>query len=104
MNEEKITEKITRPCGLCGRVFESKLLTGHHCLPKEKGGTWHDIVLICQQCHSMVHATFTTRTLAEYYYTLELLRKAPELQGFIKWVRKQPASRYTKNARRNQRI
>jgi hypothetical protein len=45
----------------------------------------------------MVHATYTNRTLAELYSTIEQLRRAPELIGFLRWVRKQPPSRRTRN-------
>ena len=38
------------PCSLCGRSFDKKRLTRHHCLPKEKGGTHEDVELLCSQC------------------------------------------------------
>jgi hypothetical protein len=92
------------PCGLCGRPFQRNQLTRHHCLPREKGGTAEDIELICSQCHGMVHATYTNATLAVAYPTIAQLRRAPELQGYIRWVRKQPASRRTRNQPRRQRL
>jgi hypothetical protein len=92
------------PCGLCGRGFSRRGLTKHHCLPKSRGGTNDDVELICSQCHGMVHATFTNRTLEVLYPTLTELRKAPELAAFIKWVRKQPQSRRTKNAQRRRKV
>jgi hypothetical protein len=52
----------------------------------------------------MVHATFTNRTLEALYPTLAELRHAPELAAFIKWVRKQPASRRTKNEPRKRKV
>jgi len=79
-------------------------LTKHHCLPKSRGGTTDHIELICSQCHGMVHATFTNRTLESLYPTLTELRLAPELQGFIRWVRKQPASKRTRNAPRKRKV
>jgi len=63
-----------------------------------------DVELICSQCHGMVHATFTNATLEVLYPTISQLRQAPELAEFIKWVRKQPASRRTKNAPRRRKI
>lgn len=92
------------PCRLCGRSFPRSGLTKHHALPKSKGGTHEDVELICGQCHSMVHATFTNDTLAKVYPTVAELRKAPELAAFIKWVRKQPASRRTRNAQRRKKV
>jgi 5-methylcytosine-specific restriction protein A len=92
------------PCGLCGRAFERASLTKHHCLPKEKGGTQQDVELLCSQCHSMIHATFTNRTLANAYTTLAELRRAPELEKYVRWVRKQPATRRTRNAPRRKKL
>ena len=92
------------PCGLCGRAFTRPGLTKHHCLPKSRGGTHDDVELICSQCHGMVHATFTNRTLEALYPTLAELRRAPELEAFIKWVRKQPPSKRTRNAPRKRKV
>ncbi len=94
----------TLPCGLCGRGIAHPELSRHHCLPRSKGGTNDDIELICKQCHGMVHATFTNETLAAFYPTIEQLRKAPELAPYIRWVRKQPSSRRTKNAPRRRKV
>jgi hypothetical protein len=93
-----------KPCGLCGRLFELPQLTRHHCLPRQKGGTSKDVELICSQCHGMVHATYTNATLAALYPTLDQLRHAPELAGFLRWVRKQPPSSRKRNKTRRRRI
>jgi hypothetical protein len=92
------------PCGLCGRPFEPRQLTKHHCLPREKGGDQDDVELLCPQCHGMVHATYTNETLAALYPTLARLRKAPELADYVRWVRKQPPSRRTRNRPRRRRL
>ncbi|MGF1580187.1 MAG: HNH endonuclease [Gemmataceae bacterium] len=96
--------KESYSCLLCERRFERIQLTKHHCLPKSKGGELEDIELLCSQCHSMVHATFTNNTLAGLYPTIGQLRGAPELEGYLKWVRKQPPSRRKKNRPRRRRI
>lgn len=92
------------PCALCGRSFSRSQLTRHHCLPRQKGGTQEHVELICRQCHGMVHATYTNATLAAVYPTIEQLRAAPELSGFLRWVRKQPPSRRTRNEPRRHKI
>jgi hypothetical protein len=97
-------EVVMMPCGLCGRAFERTGLTKHHCLPRSRGGTIEDVELLCGQCHSMVHTTFTNRTLESLYPTLTELRKAPELAKYIRCVRKQPTTRRTRNEKRRQRI
>lgn len=101
MPNDKITEQ---PCGLCGRGMPTSFLTRHHCKPKSKGGTNEDVELICSQCHSMVHATFTNETLAAIYATLPELRKAAELQPYIRWIRKQPSTSRSKNKPRKWRV
>src|SRR5262245_53742739 len=92
------------PCSLCERPFPRDRLTKHHCLPKQKGGTHDDVELLCGQCHGMVHATYTNRTLALTYSTIEELRQAPELAPFLRWVRKQPPSRRTRNKPRRRKL
>ncbi len=91
-------------CGFCERLFARRELTKHHCLPRQKGGDRDDVELLCRQCHSMVHATFTNATLAVMYPTLAKLREAPELEGFLRWVRKQAPSRRTRNAPRKRKL
>jgi|SRR5215831_12651307 len=91
-------------CSLCGRPFERRQLTQHHCLPKQKGGTREHVELLCSQCHGMVHATYTNRTLATLYPTIEQLRQAPELTKFLGWVRKQPPSRKKRNRPRRRKL
>jgi hypothetical protein len=92
------------PCRLCGRSFPRSGLTRHHARPKSKGGTEDDVELVCGQCHTMIHATFTNATLATVYPTVAALRAAPELAGFIRWVRKQPATRRTRNDPRKRKV
>ena len=92
------------PCGLCLRTFDPGRLTKHHCKPKSRGGTADDVEMICSQCHGMVHATFTNRTLEALYPTIEQLRAAPELAAFLKWVRKQPPSRKKRNKQRRRKV
>jgi hypothetical protein len=99
-----MSDEQTLPCGLCGRGFPRKGLTKHHCLPRQKGGTSEDVELLCSQCHSMVHATYTNRTLASTYASLDELRQAPELEKYLRWVRKQPATRRTRNEPRKRKL
>jgi hypothetical protein len=86
------------------REFVRAALTKHHCLPRQKGGEVEDVALICSQCHGMVYATYTNETLAKCYPTVDMLRDAPELAKFLKWVRKQPATRRTKNEPRKRKL
>jgi 5-methylcytosine-specific restriction enzyme A len=92
------------PCALCDRPFPRAALTRHHCLPRQKGGDRDDVALICGQCHGMVHATYTNATLAATYPTIRQLRQAPELDRFLRWVRKQPPGRRKRNVPRRKRL
>jgi hypothetical protein len=49
---------------------------------------------LCPDCHRMVHATYDQKVLAKQYFTIELLRSAPELQEWIKWISRQPVTAY----------
>ena len=92
------------PCSLCGRPFEPRQLTKHHCLPRAEGGTQEHVELLCSQCHGMVHATYTNETLAAVYPTLDDLRRAPELASYIRWARKLPIGRRKKNKPRRNKL
>ena len=91
-------------CTLCDRPFAHRGLTKHHCLPRAKGGTNVDVELLCPQCHGMVHMTFTNATLAALYPTAAKLRKAPELEKYLHWVKKQPPSRRKRNRPRRRKL
>jgi hypothetical protein len=97
-------DEAHHPCCLCGRGFARGQLTKHHCLPKEKGGTQEDVEMLCPQCHGMVHATYTNATLAALYPTVAQHRRAPELEKFLRWVRKQPPTRRKRNLPRRRKL
>jgi 5-methylcytosine-specific restriction enzyme A len=99
-----MAERSDIPCSLCGRSFGPRQLTRHHCLPREKGGGQEDVELLCRQCHGMVHATYTNATLAAVYPTIDALRRAPELDAFLRWVRKQAPGRHKHNRPRRRKL
>src|SRR3954451_20149629 len=83
----------TRQCGLCGRDVPASLITLHHLTPKEKGGKAEHRTPLCRPCHKQLHATYSNTELARLYPSLDALKAAPELQAFLKWIRKQKADR-----------
>ncbi len=85
-------------CRLCEREVPQQLLTLHHLKPKEKGGKAEHRVPLCKPCHKQVHATFANRDLAKSYADLDALRRAPELQPFLTWIRKQKPDRNFRTA------
>ncbi len=61
---------------------------------KHESETYGSLVDLCRDCHRKIHATWDNKTVARQYGTLELLRAATELQSYLKWIRKKPASAY----------
>jgi 5-methylcytosine-specific restriction protein A len=91
-------------CELCGRPTKT---TDHHLVPrsrkKKERVDFGPTADLCGDCHRKVHATWDNKTLAREYFTIEKLQAAPELQSFIKWVRKQSPSRYFGSTDSNKR-
>lgn len=73
-------------CGLCQR--EVQHTSRHHLVPREEGGRYGATVDLCQPCHSSVHRFLTNRELARRYPSVESLRAAEPLQGYLSWIRK----------------
>ncbi len=73
-------------CGLCERAVQHT--SRHHLVPREEGGRHGEVVDLCQPCHSSVHRFLTNRALAQHYHTVEALRTATELQGYLSWIKK----------------
>jgi hypothetical protein len=88
-------------CELCQRRVPRGLITLHHLVPKQKGGKADVRVPLCKPCHKQIHATFANNDLAKSYTTLEALQKAPQLAGFLQWIRKQKPDRNFKTVTSN---
>jgi 5-methylcytosine-specific restriction enzyme A len=80
-------------CQLCGRDVPRGMITLHHLLPRQKGGTAEDRAALCKPCHKQLHAMFSNKDLARRYTTIESLRAAEPLQPFLGWIRKQKSDR-----------
>ena len=89
-------------CSLCGRRVPISMITLHHLTPKERGGKPEHRVPMCRPCHKQIHALFDNRELEQRYSQLRALRSAPDLQKFVRWIRKQPPTTNvaTRDARR----
>jgi 5-methylcytosine-specific restriction enzyme A len=86
-------EEPWQTCALCERDVPPAMITLHHLTPKQKGGKADDRTPVCRPCHKQLHATFSNTDLARVYPTLAALREAPQLQPFLKWIRKQKPDR-----------
>jgi 5-methylcytosine-specific restriction enzyme A len=82
-------------CELCGREART---TEHHLIPrsrkKQDRDTFGPTARACRDCHRMIHATFDNKRLARELPSIAKLREAPELQAYLKWIRKRPSTAY----------
>ena len=90
-------------CSLCQRTVPGSLITRHHLMPKQKGGSHLDKVPLCKPCHKQIHATFSNAQLAKELADLSLLRAAPQLRPFLRWIRKQKPDRNFRTIMANDR-
>ncbi|CAM3775083.1 HNH endonuclease [Mesobacillus thioparans] len=88
-------------CELCSR--NEVVVTVHHLTPREMGGAHMPTASICIPCHKQIHALFTNEELAANLYSIELLRSHPELQKFLKWIKRQPSTRLPRITKSNAR-
>lgn len=88
-------------CELCGRGGVDT--TVHHLVPKEMGGTFKPTANLCIPCHKQIHALYTNAEITTRLSTLRELREDEQLSRFIKWIRKQPATKIMKIRKSNQR-
>ena len=69
------------------------MITLHHLTPKQKGGKAEHRTPLCRPCHKQIHATFSNTELVQAFTSIEALRRAVQLQPFLKWIRKQKPDR-----------
>lgn len=79
-------------CALCGREIPPALESRHHLVPKLKGGktTEENIVVLHRPCHDKIHAVFTERELAHSYDSVDELLAHPDIDKFVRWIKKRP--------------
>ena len=101
-NAQPITarEEATE-CELCQRVVER--YTVHHLVPRARGGRFGPKARLCPACHRQLHAMFTEATLAVELNSIALLRANPQVNSYLKWVRKQKSAGGFKVRRANNR-
>ena len=76
-------------CDLCKREVEVQLLTRHHLIPKSRGGSKGDFIMVCSACKDMIHQLIPNKELERKYNTLESLKNHPKVIKYIKCFRKQ---------------
>ncbi len=101
------TQAPALTCALCER--EVSELTQHHLIPiiagKRRGIKPQDLPTLglCSACQQYLHSTFSINELATQYNTLEALQENEQVARFVKWVKKQPATKAVKARGRDER-
>ncbi|QAU13394.1 hypothetical protein EKH57_12095 [Halorubrum sp. BOL3-1] len=78
-------------CALCrrvvpdGRIDDPQVVQEHHLRPEDRATS--PTVMLCRPCHDQIHALFTNAELRETYDTVEALRSADRLRGYLDWIR-----------------
>ena len=88
-------------CELCLRDVDR--YTVHHLIPKSKGGRFGPTARLCSTYHSQLHALFSETILANELHSVELLRANPQVNNYLKWMRKQKGGASFRVRRANER-
>lgn len=78
-------------CALCRRIIPDEALEDpqavqeHHLRPEARAES--PTVSLCRPCHKQIHALYTNEELREDYDTIDALRSADRLQGYLDWIR-----------------
>ena len=83
----KAPSPLPAVCELCFR--ESEKFTVHHLVPRSRGGKFGPKATLCLTCHRTLHALFSEATLAKELESLDRIRTHPEMDSYLKWVKKQ---------------
>jgi hypothetical protein len=77
------------PCPICGRpMVAGEAVDRHHWQPRSQGGREAQPLHLI--CHRKLHSLFSEKELATTYATPAAVRQHPQMQAFIRWVRRQP--------------
>ncbi len=97
--------KLMEPqiCVICERELGDKNISKHHLIPKSKGGSKSETILIHNICHQKIHSTFSEKELKDTYHTVEILKQSEEIKKFIHWVANKDSSFYQRNRRRKRK-
>ena len=96
-------------CPLCRRPLDGKV-TRHHLYPQKFGkkkkykahAKTFPVLSLHKICHSMIHALFSEKYLAEHLNTIETLRAHPEIRSFLKFIEAKDPS-FDARVRRNKK-
>lgn len=82
---------VSTTCALCRRVIpderipDPQVIQEHHLRPEERATS--PTVFLCRPCHDQIHAVFTNEELRGKFDTVDALRSADRLDGYLNWIR-----------------
>jgi len=94
----KKNEKIIiGQCPICDRdMIEGPTIDKHHFVPKCRGGK--ETEYVHKVCHNKIHKVWPNeKDLEREYNDPEKIKEHPEMQKFIKWVKKKDSEFYDKS-------
>ena len=95
------TREEATMCELCQREVDR--FTVHHLVPRARGGRFGPTAKLCPTCHRQLHALFSEATLADELNSIALLQANPQVNSYLRWVRKQKSAGGFKVRRANNR-
>ena len=84
-------------CPICDRLIPDSQKDAHHLVPKSKGGKTTQY--LHRICHRQIHALFSETRLAKELNTADAIKKQPEMQKFIEWVKSKPDDFYERTSK-----
>lgn len=90
--------KIDVECAICQRITPPNFQEKHHLIPKSRKGT--ETILVCCNCGDQVHKLFTLKEMELKYNTLETLLSHPDIQKWIRWVKKRSSFTFSMKSKK----
>jgi len=65
-------------------------------VPKSRGGSKGEYVILHEICHKHIHALFDPRELDVIYNTISKLKNHSDIKRFVRWISNKPTGFNTK--------
>jgi hypothetical protein len=88
-------------CPICQRELGSIKVNEHHLIPRSRKHrnkelfNSTEVIKVHEICHNAIHASISETELLQQYHTVPALLAHPNIQAFVKWVKKKPIDFYT---------
>ena len=75
-------------CPNCHRILDKKYFIKHHSIPRQKGGSHSEKIILCQSCGQHLHNLYSNSILKRDLNTLEKIINDPGMKKFGEWIGK----------------